>query len=143
MSGHPAATTFNSAVGLALTVILNVWLVPRWGLLGAAVAQGVMLATVNLMGLVQVRWLLSLQPYTPKYRKPLLAAGAAGVTLYGVLELTAEAGNRALHSPLLSVISGGSLLAVVYVAGLLLQGLESEDQRLLASAAKRMVRMFD
>jgi O-antigen/teichoic acid export membrane protein len=138
MSGHPTAATVNSAIGLALTIGLNLWLVPRWGLLGAAIAQGAMLATVNLLGLIEVRWLLNLQPYTSTYRKPLLAGALAGLVGFGLLRFL---GSIQIGATMLQWLQLGMVSLVVvstYGAALLLQGLEVSDRELLTAVYHRL-----
>lgn len=138
MSGHPAAATVNSAVGLTLTVGLNLWLVPRWGLLGAAIAQGAMLATVNLLGLIEVRWLLKLQPYTSSYRKPLLSAVLAGLVAFGLMQFLERMHFEAVILRWIQLVTVSVALLTTYSFALCLQGLERTDQELLAGVYHRL-----
>lgn len=140
MSGHPRPASLNSAIGLALTVGLNLWLVPRWGLIGAAVAQGVMLATVNILGLAEVRWILKLHPYSKSYRKPLLAGAVATAVTCLALQLVISLDIAANAHHLIRFVVGIFSLLASYSVALLAQGLEAEDREMVTVFARRLKR---
>jgi O-antigen/teichoic acid export membrane protein len=54
-------------VMLVLLVIMNIALVPRWGIVGAAVASAIPNAGINVLNLLQVRAVLRLSPYNRSY----------------------------------------------------------------------------
>ena len=62
MSGRSGLSFVNSALALTTNVVLNVLLLPLWGLEGAAVAWVVSLLISNVLPLIQVRILLRLTP---------------------------------------------------------------------------------
>jgi O-antigen/teichoic acid export membrane protein len=49
MTGHERAALRGSIVSAALVVVLSALLIPRWGAMGAAIADGVALGVVNLI----------------------------------------------------------------------------------------------
>jgi O-antigen/teichoic acid export membrane protein len=74
MAGRSKVVLYTSAVTGALGVGLNAYLIPRLGLLGAALATGLALASGNL-GNVLLAWRFTgLQPYTRAVVKPILLA---------------------------------------------------------------------
>lgn len=75
MTGHQKYNVLNTVTVTVLNILLNVFLIPRYGILGAAVATGISLTLVNVVRMLQVRRLLDLVPYTRAYVKPV-AAGA-------------------------------------------------------------------
>lgn len=83
MSGHSRFYAANTAAALAANVGLNLALVPRFGITGAAVAWAVSIAITNLAALLQVRYVMGVRPFGRGY--PLIAAATlvcfAGVPL--------------------------------------------------------------
>lgn len=58
MTGHERAAALSTGAGLALHVLLNALLIPRWSIEGAAVAGGVSVAALNLAQVALAwRWL--------------------------------------------------------------------------------------
>ena len=80
MTGRSRVVLYASAASGALGLGLNAYLIPRLGLLGAALATGLTLASGNL-GNVLLAWRFTgLQPYTRAIVKPiLLACAVAGL----------------------------------------------------------------
>ncbi len=75
MSGHQDWVLANNLLTAALNVGLNLWWIPRWGILGAALATGMALALNNLLGLLEVQLLLKMHPFSRDYLRlglPLL-----------------------------------------------------------------------
>lgn len=63
MAGRSSWLLLNKAVAVTVNVGLNLWLVPRYGIEGAAIAWGAAIAIDNLLALVQVRRGLGLRGY--------------------------------------------------------------------------------
>ena len=74
MSGHSRLYAANTAAALAANVGLNLVLVPRFGITGAAVAWAVSISITNLAALVQVRYAMGVRPFGRGY--PRVAAAA-------------------------------------------------------------------
>ena len=66
MTGHAGRLFVNAGLTAVLTVVLNVLLIPRLGIVGAALATSVSLATVNIVRTVQVRQVLGFWAYDPR-----------------------------------------------------------------------------
>ena len=135
MSGHQYLKLFGDLAMAITNVVLNILLIPRWGMVGAAAATGVSVAMVHILRLVQVWWVLRLTPYTVRYLKAIVAGSAAGAC--GVL----------LRSPLdglhfLAVLAlVGAAMIVLYVLLLIMLGLEPEDRSILGDLASRVRRV--
>lgn len=74
MAGKSGWTSINTGIGLALNIGLNLWLIPRYGINGAAAAWSASLVWMNVAPLVQVRASLGISPFGPAW--PMAAAGA-------------------------------------------------------------------
>jgi len=60
MSGHEKLMRNNIITSAALNVVLNVMLIPKYGIIGAAIATAICIATMNIMSTVLVYWKLSI-----------------------------------------------------------------------------------
>jgi O-antigen/teichoic acid export membrane protein len=73
MTGKQNYWLVTSASILILGTTLNIFLIPRYGLMGAALATGIATSTLNIIGLLQTKNYLHLWPYDRRYIKGLLA----------------------------------------------------------------------
>lgn len=132
MAGKTSANLINVVVALVVNLSLNVLLIPRWGVVGAAVAWAVAIIVSNLLPLAQIQRAFGLNPFG---KASFVVAGLA-VTTLGLVPATGWLlGDSA-------VIVLGLLLvgALVYLVGLWkLRGL-LELEELLATARRRTAR---
>jgi O-antigen/teichoic acid export membrane protein len=130
MSGRSALNFADNAAALVVNVGMNLLLVPRFGLLGAAVSWSVAIVGVNAARVVQVRRLFGVSPFGRTLVKPALAIGVASATALAE-RVALDRGGAPSWVRL-------SAMAVVFVATYLLAlvalGLAPED-RVLARAA--------
>ena len=78
MSGHQYKKLFGDLAIVIINITLNIILIPRWGLVGAAVATGVSIAGVNLIRVAQVYFTLRVHAYSWIYLK-ITGVGALAV----------------------------------------------------------------
>jgi O-antigen/teichoic acid export membrane protein len=83
MGGKSSWILWDNTAALVSNIVLNVILIPEFGINGAAVAWAVSIAIGNLLPLYQVKGLWGLQPVGAGY----LTAIAASVLCFGVLGL--------------------------------------------------------
>jgi O-antigen/teichoic acid export membrane protein len=106
-----------------MIVILNLILVPKWGIVGAVCTATISNAIVNLCYLIAVRRLLGLFPYDTTYFRLLLPCVGMSVTLFAI---------KAVFSSLWPVwLTLGTALVLAYVIFLgfvLMFGLNSDDK---------------
>lgn len=133
MSGNQRRVMEAEGVVAVVTIAMNVLLVPRMGMMGAAIASATAAALMNLLMLCSVRSKLGLWPYNGHYLRlaPPLAA-AAGV-IWGVQRVAA--GLPGWLQIGIALTAGYS----VFLAGALLLGLDDDD-RIVAEAAWRKIR---
>jgi O-antigen/teichoic acid export membrane protein len=129
MSGRQNQLLRIQAVMAAILVVLNLILIPRMGLLGAATAVAVVTATTNLWYLSQVRRSLGIVPSLKKYASlliPVIAAVAA--TLLFQQFLASE--MRAWTAILFALVITYS----VFVGISLVIALDSDDREIARAA---------
>jgi len=73
MSGKQDIELINATVMLISNIALNFWLIPRYGILGAAIATGLSMALIDIAKIVEVHKLLRMNPYDTNYHKPFVA----------------------------------------------------------------------
>jgi O-antigen/teichoic acid export membrane protein len=129
MSGKQDIELINAMVMLIINVALNFWLIPIYGILGAAMATGASYAVINIARITEVYKLLCLHPYDSNYYK-LFIAGFVVIFLSGFLFVF----NVSRLSWILSVI----ILVIVYFAVLYFLGLEYEDKMIWETIKKRI-----
>jgi O-antigen/teichoic acid export membrane protein len=69
MTGRERVWLGWTATALALNVPLNLWLIPRWGIAGAAIATTLSIAVLYSGAVLSMRRLLRVWPWGPEYRR--------------------------------------------------------------------------
>lgn len=127
MAGKSIWNLQNTAISFAINVTLNVLLIPRYGITGAAAAWAASIAWDNLAPLVQIRRSLGLSPFGRGYLR-VVAAGAAFGAVALAVRLWLGAGWGSLGVAL-------ALALVPYVA-ILARGRVALESRTLRDALR-------
>ncbi len=111
MAGGSRLSLIDNAVALTVQLGLDLFLVPRWGIRGAATAWALSLLVTNLAPLVQVHRRLGIHPFGPGHLRStslaLALVGAPAVTL----GLAADPGPP-------TAMAVGAVSVVLYLAAL-------------------------
>jgi O-antigen/teichoic acid export membrane protein len=129
MSGKQDIELVNALVMLITNVALNFWLIPIYGILGAAMATGASYAVINIARLMEVYMLLRIHPYDTNYHKPFVAGFA--VILLSVLLLIFNVSQTIW-------LFGMVILIIIYFIVLYFLGLEYEDKMIWETIKKRI-----
>ena len=117
MAGHSVLNMINGVIAVIINLALNSWLIPKYGIVGAAMASSVAISLWPIMRLVEVWWLMKCWPFT---LRTLLIAGTAIAGGLGVNALTEQL-------DLLSRCGATAGLIVVWASGVWLLGRTPED----------------
>lgn len=125
MTGRTKLKLANSILWVILVSVSNVLLIPRWGVLGAAVAASGSISIINLLRVLEVWILYRLLPYDLTFVKPMIAGVTA--TLASLLV------GQLLGADTHFLIAGLHMVLVVVAYGgmLLLLGLAPEERKVL------------
>jgi len=125
MTARPWLNTFNSILAFSSTILLNILLIPTWGVIGAAAAQVAAITILNVTRIIQAYILYDMQPYNRSFIKPSIAG------------LVAFAATYILDSLILTDIGPiGTLfniifLFAVYITTIIALGLDADDRMII------------
>lgn len=130
--GRSRLALANSAGALALSVVLDLLLITRYGLIGAAIANSVAVAALQIARVVEVYWITRMHPYSPTFLKPLGAGAAAALITNWAVRATPGGHLGAL----VSVVA----MLAAYLAALVVLGFDEHDRMLVRRAVQRIRR---
>ncbi|MBM74415.1 MAG: hypothetical protein CMK59_03370 [Proteobacteria bacterium] len=128
MSGHPMLNLINGIVAALLNIILNWFLIPKYGGLGAAIATSTTIVLWSLWRLVEVWILLRCFPFSKKSLGLLAASIGISIVLFSYLQDKTE--------PVRLGISIMSVLCFCLVS--IKWGMDKEDHILLNPIRKKL-----
>lgn len=129
MTGRQKLELTNSIFLGGLNIFLNVLLIQRYGILGAAIATGTSIGLINIARLLEVFYLYRIHPYNLSYWKPVIAGVVAALSLILL--------NRFIPNKGWFWLGGVVLLGLIYLLSFILFGLEEED-RIVIQAIKKI-----
>lgn len=120
VTGHTMLSLVNSMIGLILNVILNIYLIPLYGIAGAGIATLGSISFVSILRNIEVYGLFKLTMFSRPLYKPLLAG--LGLALFLLL-------IKPMIMPFHTLITGSLVvLSGLPVYGLLLYLLKLEPE---------------
>ena len=133
LTGHQNVLLRISAVSLILQFLLDLCLIPRYGIAGAALAEVAVSILLSTSKLVAVKWVLGMSPYDGRYLKGILAWAVTGAGLYLIRP-------RGISIVAMRVTFRACIGVVVFAAVILAAGLDSEDRQVAVAALRRRFR---
>ena len=76
LSGREKLLLFNNLAMIVLNIGMNSVLIPKMGILGAAIATGTSIVIVNIARIIEVRYLVGIFPYDKRFLHVLLNLAA-------------------------------------------------------------------
>lgn len=132
VGGRSRLLLANNVIVAVVNVGMGLLLIPRFGLLGTAVAALGSVTLLHIFVLVEVAVIHGVHPFAPSVFKPFVAAAVAlGIQL----AISAQLSRTAVRVPVL--IAAG---LATYLLTLLALRLDPEDRRLLAGLVARLRR---
>ncbi len=112
MTGHPRVNLINTGIFVALTILLNLWLIPEYDILGAGIANAVSFAVLNVVRTAQLYRFEGIQPFSPQTLKPLIAGAVAFGAVYLLKALVPLDGAAVRVATFLPVFWGAYALVI-------------------------------
>lgn len=128
MEGRPYLNMYNNALWLTANVLLNLWLLPIYGIVGGAIAATASMVVANFARLAQIYRIHGIHPLRRSLLKPLTAAGVPALALWWLRDYVMS-GTNALTLLALVPFLGIYLLLLTWF------GIETEDRALLQRVA--------
>jgi O-antigen/teichoic acid export membrane protein len=124
MSGRPGLNFLNNVIWLAVNATLNLWLIKKYGAVGAAIGASIAMLLVSIMRVAEVYFFRRIVPVSRTQLKPLAAGVGAAVPTWLLCDAVTDPLWRAILSCLVFLSS--------YLGILVLLRPELEDRMLLA-----------
>ncbi|PON14950.1 hypothetical protein C2W62_26365 [Candidatus Entotheonella serta] len=134
MTGRPGLELINSWASGISNIILNLWLIPRYGAFGAAIATAMTVTMLNLIRLSEVYHIHRCYPFRLGTLKVLSAFIISGSTMW----LLADIYEFALTGKLVCLAS----FLAIYPGLLFALGWDEEDQLVLHRLRRRFGRLL-
>lgn len=128
MTGRVKLSLYDNIGALVLNIGLNLVLIPQFGVVGAAAAWTTSLVFVNAIKYLQVRS-IGIRAQGTGMASTLIAAAPAAI-LAALL-------SPVLDGPIAALLIAGPIVLAVYVAVLLVRGLEEDDSNVVKSLLGR------
>ncbi len=126
MSGKQNIMMYNTAAISILNISLNWFLIPIYGITGAALATGISTVALNIVMLLEVYLIFGIHPHSKKFIKP----SVIGIIAYGVLLFIINMlGDIDIRAKLLIVTP---LFLAVFVSMIYAWGIDDEDRYVLS-----------
>jgi len=122
MIGRSKLNLYNVIGVLFLNVVLSLILIPKYGIIGAALSASISLILLNSLRLLEVYWILKIHPYKKDFLKPLGAGVLSLMFVYfGISAIHLEA--RSLFVLFIVALT----FIITYIIVLYFFGYEEED----------------
>jgi O-antigen/teichoic acid export membrane protein len=126
MTGHTRVKLANSVLWTVLTIAASALLIPRWGVLGAAVGALIAVSTVNFVCVAEVWILERFLPFDRTFWKPVgagLGALASGLALSRWMPVGVD---------MTAALAQGALVVLMYLGLIAGMRLPTEDRLVVA-----------
>jgi len=135
MTGRPQINLLNSVLFCLMGTSLNIYMIPRYGIIGAAWVSALSFGTIQLLQLVEVWYLLGMHPFNVDFLKPILSCLLSALLLTAVSHVGLNTTNTLIMILILSAI-----FLVSYGGFLWLFKLSAEDRIILDNLRERLVK---
>lgn len=135
MSGHQYLKVFGDFALVVTNVSLNIFLIPKWGILGAAAATAISIAGVSLLMVILVYRTLNIHPYSWSYLKAIGAGAVAAIIGFIILQSLPS-----IH-PIPSLMFKAATMILAYIALLCVMHFEESDKFILRKIRERLIRL--
>lgn len=134
MTGRPFADLLNSGLLCTTNILLNIYLIPRYGIVGAACASAFSITAIQLLRLAEVWYFLKMHPYRWDFLKPVFS-GLFAVIIVTMISHSGISTAEMFRLPILVTLFLSS-----YVGFLWLLKLSPEDHIVLNGLKRKIFR---
>jgi O-antigen/teichoic acid export membrane protein len=129
MTGNQYVELFNSVFILILNTILNMVLVPRHGIVGAAMATGASMLFINFFRTVALYRITRIHPFSGGWMKTSI--------IFVLCFMIALGFGKYLQSEIMSRVVGFMIFMITYCTGIFVYVFSDEDKKMFAKIRNR------
>ena len=133
MTGRTRVNLINDGTTFTLAIILNILLIPKYGVIGASISFAASVIFINIVGLIEVYIFLKIHPYKKSIIKPLAAGAIISIIIFLAKKYIITGDIKAIFLVLIVII-----LMVVYAGLIYLFKLNSEDKMVLELVVSKL-----
>ena len=123
MSGRSHYSAINQIIMVGIMVMLGIWLIPMWGLIGAVFGFAIATVVVNILRVLQVQMHLKIHPFGLPTTKVLVA----GVFMLAILLILPTTMSAEFYGTWQGDVTIALIGLLVYLLVLVLLRLETEE----------------
>ena len=82
MTGRPKINLLNSSILCGITIMMNLILIPKYGIIGAAMGTTFSVVVINVLRLLEVYYFERIHPYQKNFIKPIASGILAASIVY-------------------------------------------------------------
>lgn len=136
--GKTKLNMVDDLIGAVANVVLNLFLIPIMGIIGAAIASTVSLSIINILKSAQIFWMHKINPFTFNFIKPLIASTLFVYIIYMLIRSTFNTSITIWMLLLFFVF-----FSVLYGACMILtKSFDKEDILMLKEIKKVLIQMY-
>ena len=124
MSGRPKVALINSLIAFILIFSLAWFLIPAYGIMGAAISYVATIILINLLRVIELYLYENIQPFNKSYLKPIIAGFIVYMSMY-LLVRQFEMGM------FIELIVGSAVFVLLFFGLVWLFKLDMEDKYIL------------
>jgi len=131
MTGKQNLEMLNSVALVAINIVLNCFLIPLYGGLGAAIATSISITIINLLRILEVYIVHAIHPYSMSYVKGIVSGVTAVIILLFLGEYFPNQSN------LIGLVLNSFIVGLIFSASFAIAGIDNGDKYILDVLAKK------
>lgn len=130
--GKTKVNLFNALVAASANILLNIYLIPIYGIVGAATATAFSFVLLNVLSVLEVYYFVRVQPFSLWFLKPTAASLLSASIVFIVIKSLFKA------TPFWALILAlGAFLVLYVVVLLLLKSFDKEDIEMMRAVERK------
>jgi O-antigen/teichoic acid export membrane protein len=133
MSGRPKVALFNAGINFLSIVLLCLFMIPEYGIMGAAFSYAITVALVNLIRLLELYYFEKMHPFKTSFVKPIIAGAIAFALVYPIK-------NFISLNQYVEMVLGTMLFLLLFVLILWILKFDDEDKYIFSLITGKLKR---
>jgi O-antigen/teichoic acid export membrane protein len=134
MTGKQKIELYNSIIMVTVSILLKIFLIPKFGVTGAAISTVIVIILMNLITLLEIYFFYKIHPYDTGYYKGIVPA------ILSSLVIIAAGGYINAFSPLITLVLNTVLIATIFGLSTMVLGLTKDEKYLLNTFIDKVFR---